>query len=824
MKKFVFCGAFSILQENILHKKSYYHDGEREMSDRNKQMIIVKKRKESKIQCEKLELLYVIQGTMKLQTDKKEIRMQSRDILVIHPGEWYEWSGMNEEDVLLCKIMMDPYQMKKVCAGKEIQIVCNSVENPKKDYGRIHYIIDSMVKKYVGNENEFVVKSLYYTLWETLKNGFAEEVSSEKKQSERIKGILEYIQEEYASPLSLKTLSETYYMSDSALSREFKRETGENFTEYLRTVRLEKVREQLLYTDKNITQIAIECGFADVSVLNKNFKKEYGMAPGIYRRQKYEEEITDCVREETETIQTYLEEHVYDKKEDVILHESKERQLLSLNVDQTEIMENPHLKCINVGMAVDLLEAKVQKQVRFVVERLKFPYIRISNIFAKELKIRPAHECENLNFDKLDEIFDFLSEIGVYPFIELPEKQQKYMRDIGTREKIGTEEKSEIIESTEEWEMLLQQFLRHMIERYTLGTVDQWIFEISEDIDQETGAAKHIPYEKLYEISASCIRNYLPNAKIGGCGRNCELEEEILRQRLLFWKTSGYRPDFLSFMSYPYGMKLQKNHGEYRILDMQSDKSFVKADLQEYRRLLKQVEYPETPIWITEWNTSLSERNIYNDSCAKAGHMLKQMTEMLGEVEGMCYWSVSDCHARYFDTKQPFVGATGVLSKDGLCKPSYYAYEFWSFIGQKVIGKGENYIVSSRGSHEYNILLFYPQKFDEVYHTYTENEIGVKELSYIFEKQESREYSFLLKNIEDGMKKISTYHISEKEGNLLSEWKKIGYLDSLNPVEIEYLKNRCNPRMEVIRKNVTNHNLKLDIKIEPNEMCLIFIL
>ena len=794
------------------------------MSERNKQMIIVKKQKESKIQCEKLELLYIIQGKMKLQTDQKSILMQEKDVLVMNPGEWYEWCSINREDVLLCKLMMDPYQMKKACEGRKIKIVCSNVENPQKDYGRIHYIIDSMMKRYVGNENEFVVKSLYYTLWETIKNGFTEEVEYERKQSERIKEMLLDIQEEYAVPLNLKTFAENYYTSESVLSREFKRETGKNFTEFLREVRLEKVKEQLLYTDKNITQIAMECGFTDISVLNKNFKKAYGMAPGMYRRQKYEEEITGHAKTETEMIQAYLEEQVRDKMEEAVTQEINERQVISLDVNQVKIMEDPHLKCINAGMAVDLLEAKVQKQVRFVVERLHFPYIRISNLFARELKIRPAHEYEDLNFDKLDEIFDFLNEIGVYPFIELPEKQQKYMLDIGTKEKIGEEESSEIIESAKEWESLLEQFLRHMIERYTLGTIDRWIFEISEDIDQETGAAKHIPYETLYEITASCIRRYLPNAKIGGCGRNCRFGEEMMKKRLLFWKTYEYKPDFLSFMSYPYGMELRKKHGEYRILDLKSDKSFIKEDLQEYKRILKQLEYPDTPIWITEWNTSLSERNIYNDSCAKAGHMLKQMTELLGEVEGMCYWSVSDCHARYFDTKQPLVGATGMLSKDGLCKPAYYAYEFWSFVGKKVIKKGEDYIVSSKGSHEYNILLYQSQKFNEIYHTYTENEIEVEDIPYIFEKQENRQYSFLLKNIENGMKKISIYHISEKEGNVLSEWKKIGYLDSLNPFEIGYLKNSCTPRMEVIRKEVTNHNLKLNMKIEPNEMCLVFVL
>ena len=275
-------------------------------------------------------------------------------------------------------------------------------------------------------------------------------------------------------------------------------------------------------------------------------------------------------------------------------------------------------------------------------------------------------------------------------------------------------------------------------------------------------------------------------------------------------------------MSYPYRMDPKKKYTEHKILDMQSDQSFVKENLDAYKQILRQLEYPETPIWITEWNTSLSERNPYNDSCAKAGHMLKQMTDLMGEVEVMCYWSISDCHARYFDTKQPLVGATGMLSKDGLCKPAYYTYEFWSFIGNKIIEKCKDYIISSRGGHEYTILLFHPSKFNEAYYTHMENEIEV-DLPYIFEKKESKKYSFVLKDLENGIKKISIYRISEKEGNVLSEWKKIGALDMLTPFEVEYLKNRCNPRMEVLRKEVTNHNIKVDITLETNEVCLVFV-
>ena len=812
-------GVSSAEHEGICVLQSFFNM----KMDRNKPMIIVKNTMETKRQCENLELLYVIRGEMNLVIEKKEYHFQEKGMVVLQPGTWYSWkTGDDEKEILLCKIMMEPYQMQKVMSGNQKIIVCNSVENPNKDYGRIRYIVDSMVNKYIKNETEFVLKSLYYTLWETIKNGFSEEDKTNKEQNKRMQELLQYIQEHYALPLSLKGLAERYYMSDSALSREFKKETGENFVEYLRKIRLQKVSEALTNTDKTISEIAYACGFSDISVLNKNFKKVYGMSPGNYRKSKYAMQMTEQDEGELAEIKEYLLEQDTEKEKEV--ETGKEKNIISVDVRQYHEVKNPHLNCINAGMAADLLEAKVQRQVRFAVENLHIQYIRISNIFAEEMKLRQGHECENLNFEKMDEIFDFLSDIGAFPFLELPEKQQKYVIDIGSGEKIWNKDVSEIIESREEWECVFERFLQHMIERYTLGTVDQWIFEVADDIECGTGASKNIPYEELYSSTYHLVRKYLPGARIGGCGRNKMMGEEGLKQRLLYWKNSEQYPDFLSFMSYPYKIEPKEKCGEYTLLDMQSDQCFIQKDVEEYRQVLQQLQYPKTPIWITEWNTSLSERNIYNDSCAKACHMLSQMTELFGAVDRMCYWSISDCHARYYDAKAPLVGATGLMTKDGLCKPAYYAYEFWSFVGEKVIAKGKDYVISSRSNHEYNLLLFHPQKFNEAYRARKENEISIEELPYIFENREEKDYTFLLKNLENGRKKISIYRISEEEGNVLSEWKNIGYLDLLNQYEVSYLKKRCVPRMEVIRQEVNNHNLKLHLKLKPNEMCLAFIL
>jgi AraC-like DNA-binding protein len=48
---------------------------------------------------------------------------------------------------------------------------------------------------------------------------------------------------------------------------------------------VDRARELLVRTDKNLVQVALECGFCDQSYFTKVFQKRAGVTPGDYRRQ-----------------------------------------------------------------------------------------------------------------------------------------------------------------------------------------------------------------------------------------------------------------------------------------------------------------------------------------------------------------------------------------------------------------------------------------------------------------------------------------------------------------------------------------------------------
>ena len=92
-----------------------------------------------------------------------------------------------------------------------------------------------------------------------------------------------YIRENYNRKLSLNEIAGASGLSAPYFSTIFKEEMGENFSNYLNRLRIEKAVALLSETGKNLNEIAKLCGFEDQSWFSKIFKNITGMSPGKYR-------------------------------------------------------------------------------------------------------------------------------------------------------------------------------------------------------------------------------------------------------------------------------------------------------------------------------------------------------------------------------------------------------------------------------------------------------------------------------------------------------------------------------------------------------------
>lgn len=104
-------------------------------------------------------------------------------------------------------------------------------------------------------------------------------------KSYAVKTIINYLNENYESKISLDQIAHNMYLSPVYISKIFKEETGESPINYLIKIRLEKARDILLESDGgSIKSIANSVGYEDVYHFSKLFKKYYGISPLYYKK------------------------------------------------------------------------------------------------------------------------------------------------------------------------------------------------------------------------------------------------------------------------------------------------------------------------------------------------------------------------------------------------------------------------------------------------------------------------------------------------------------------------------------------------------------
>lgn len=95
-----------------------------------------------------------------------------------------------------------------------------------------------------------------------------------------------YADKMFRTEITLAELADTYQKNEKYMGRLFKREIGMSFAEYKRARRLELAETLLLQSDEKIIDIALECGFNNISYFNRAFREKHGVSPNEYRAKK----------------------------------------------------------------------------------------------------------------------------------------------------------------------------------------------------------------------------------------------------------------------------------------------------------------------------------------------------------------------------------------------------------------------------------------------------------------------------------------------------------------------------------------------------------
>ena len=123
-------------------------------------------------------------------------------------------------------------------------------------------------------------------------------LSNIKKQnySPTIYAIIEKMHSVDSFSLSIEEILKDFHYSRLHLLRLFKKETGLTLSQYFQKIKLNYAKNVLETSNKSITQISIELGFANSSTFSAFFKNEFKTTPSQYKKNwnHYYQSFMDC--------------------------------------------------------------------------------------------------------------------------------------------------------------------------------------------------------------------------------------------------------------------------------------------------------------------------------------------------------------------------------------------------------------------------------------------------------------------------------------------------------------------------------------------------
>lgn len=674
------------------------------------------------------------------------------------------------------------------------------------------------------------INAIYYRMLEIVfTEYFSEEnrffSSDNSKDDELFFQIINYIDENYQHRLTLNEIAQKFYLSSSTLSKFFQKKAGKKFLTYVTERRLNIAEQKIRHTQAPIIQIALDTGFPNVSSFNKAFKEKYQATPAKYRKdcEEKEEEQTD-----DEFVSTEIEKLISSTNKRTAFYE--EYQINVQNGLNGKLSNWKYL--VNLGSIESVLQYGFKEQLVDTQKMIGYFYGRVWGLFDEEIISLQTAGAEKINFRKIEKVIDLMLSNDLVPFLEIGDKP--FIINRNTNRRVFSNKTGSLpFFENKEWEKILEAFIRFAINRWGKEEVSKWHFELwKTNLTVTLDKDEFMKDGKLYDQETELyidrfnhvnkiLKRFIPKCKLGGCGLSVDLEKPFMERFIKRWGKEIVKPDFFSIYLYP--MNSIDEEGSQIENRISPDQTYFSKNLKLVRTILDRGNFKQIPLVVTEWNFSISNRNYLQDSCFKAAFIFKSILDSVEYVDGLGYWLLSDLYGEFNDTHQLIHGGAGLITKDNIKKPAFYAFEFLSQMGSQVIHKTQDLLVTKDEDETIYLLMSNYKHLNQFYFLHDESEISSDFYLNIFEDTLPKEVTIHLKGVDVSNYRIKSQVVNSKNGSLINNISRVGNQRILRQREIDYLRNISVPLFEVELNKTEEDGLTIKNNLIANEIRLVTI-
>lgn len=768
-----------------------------------------------------IELLYVLEGSLAIILDEEDHLLQSKDFFVINANAKHALQS-DASVFYVCLHINFTLVNHYLDMNRVIFMCCSHALNDTLKQG-ISSLLDQILSNYFSKSGISLIplNCLYYSLLHQIAANcivYADDIRFQTRKTveqARLNEIANYVYMNYKSDIRLSDLAEQLYLSSTYLSKYIKMRFNMNFVDYVNSIRLYHAVNEIRSSDKKITNIALDNGFPNIAAFNHAFKKFYDITPTEFRAKE---------KGKKQSASSGLPDAAIAKKAETYLQmqtssapmKNLSRQYLIADAYNQKIYNRYWKRMINSSRMCDLFQSDIQSHILLLKKELNFQYIRFWDIYSEEMELNIGG-IGGYYFEKMDRIMDFLVHHDIHPYIEIGFKPVILVEQLD--QYLISEHKEILFKTPAESGNFFHALISHYANRYGIAEVEQWYFELWKD----PRLLKEHDYQEYFTAFEACydaIKKISPNIKIGGGSIHMTFDESFYADFLSQWKQRIINPDFLSIYSYPYytgsmGRAIDRRRSQ--------DTGYLKISVRSITDVLARIGFNLKEVHVSEWNGTVSNRNQMNDSIWQGAYIMKNIIDNMGSISLLGYWLGSDLFSQHNTTRDLLHGGVGLITRSGIRKPSFYAFDFLNRMGDYIIAQYENALITSNGHNSFYIAIHNMKEPNLNYYRIPENRLDPSQSEKYFDNLDSMEYNCQITHVRNGIYQIKVRRINAAYGSVLDAWYALDRLAELTSDDIAYLNQISVPKIHIRENTVTDGALNFETILEPNEIQMIHI-
>ncbi|MFB9239893.1 xylan 1,4-beta-xylosidase [Plantactinospora siamensis] len=365
--------------------------------------------------------------------------------------------------------------------------------------------------------------------------------------------------------------------------------------------------------------------------------------------------------------------------------------------------------CVGTGRFDLALRRDYQESLALVQREIGFRHIRGHGILSDGVGVYRPYEYDGARrvrhaFTYLDQVLDAYLELGIRPFVELG-----FMpADLAAGDQTVFWWRGNVTppRSEREWTDLVRGTVAHLIDRYGVAEVRRWPIEVwnEPDLDIFWAGADRAAYHRLYELTATAVKEVDAELQVGGPAVSPGGPEWLV-PFAEFVADRSVPVDFVSRHAYSSGPAREVPFGTRQTL---APASHLLEQFAQPRRALAGTALAGLPVHITEFNSSYRPDNPVHDTAFHAAYLAPVLAAGGDLVDSFSYWTLCDVFEEVGIPTTLLHGGFGLLTHRQLKKPTYHLYAFLARLGDQVLARGPDHLVTRDDTGRIAVLAWAP--------------------------------------------------------------------------------------------------------------------